>query len=96
MAAVMTDGPMLRRLALLVSRAGDDDETLRRPSGEILDLIDGLKRDISLGLPARHDDVLRLCSLIETLVRRRSPNGSAAAAAMRAELRDVGRSLAGH
>ena len=96
MTVVVTDGPTLRRLALLVMRAGDDDETLRRPSGEILLLIDLLKHDISRGLPVRHDDVLRLCSLIEKLVRRRSSSARPVEKAMLAELRDVGRSLADH
>ncbi|HSP16555.1 MAG TPA: hypothetical protein VLV78_17555 [Thermoanaerobaculia bacterium] len=89
---VALDASTLRRIALLVMRVGQDDDTLRRPMIEIWNVIDQLKKDVARGWPLSGDNVVRLGSLISRLARK----GSTAASrrihtAILNELRDLGR-----
>lgn len=88
----LPDGPTLRRIALLVKRASEDDEALRRPMTQISNAIDELKRDIALGLPPDRRTAARLSSLIDGLMRDRTAR-SGLHTAIFGELHDLGRVL---
>lgn len=85
------DAPTLRRIALLVLRAGEDDAALRQPMSEISRVIEYLKRDVALGVPLERDKVARLGSLIDKVTRNSSPR--TIHSAILAELRDLGHVL---
>lgn len=86
----LPDAPTLRRIALLVLRAGEDDVALRHPMREISSVIEQLKRDVALGVPLRRDKVARLGSLIDKATRGQSRTIHSA---IFAELRDLGHVL---
>jgi tRNA-splicing ligase RtcB len=91
---LVPDAPTLRRIAVLVMRASQDDEALRRPMDEIWHVIEQLKRDVARGLPLDRDNVVRLSSLIERLARRRAFRGERTVqTSILVELHDLGRTL---
>lgn len=91
---VVPDVPTLRRIALLVMRAGQDDEGLRRPMTEIWTLIDALKKDVALGLPLDRSNAVRLSSLIDRLTHERADRSERSInGAIFLELNDLGHTL---
>lgn len=92
---LIADAPTLRRIAFLVVRLAEDDETMRRPMSAISKVIEELKRDIVLGLPFDRAEVRRLCTLVHRLDRRSSkqPLTGLISQTVLAELDDLAASL---
>jgi hypothetical protein len=86
----LPDAATLRRIALLVLRAGEDDVAVRHSMSEISRVIEHLKRDVALGVPLKRDKVARLGSLIDKATRGQSRTIHSA---ILAELRDLGHDL---
>lgn len=92
---LVADAPTLRRIAFLVVRIAQDDESLRRPMAAIAKVIDQLKRSIALGVPFERSEVARLRSLVHRLERKqaRRPAAGTIGRTIIAELDDLARNL---
>ena len=88
------DEPTLRRIALLVMRASQDEAAIGGPMTEIWNLIDRLKQDAAGGTPFRSSDIAKLTALIDRVTRENLSSGELTVqSSILTELRDVVRML---